>query len=292
MNLDRRQFASAAWSGLALFVIPGWFAACARTDSKQVGQLEPGQRPRLVLHTPDDEARREVLGTLLGLYLMHAEDAELAWLAACDIECATTLQLDYRGFDLKRVHAVLFVPGEPPVAAIEGDFPYENLYAAPEGEPTREWSNAKLDVQLRARTKTNNAWIAAQLAKVLGPGSRASELGCARERERFGDLPIGQQPSFECALSTPFLSAAKAAQRPSQRVEWSGALASVVRERWRTISPQGSSWASYHGCGVDLETPPPSRELMTMACGIGHSPQYTRRFLYLFSADERAEFDR
>jgi hypothetical protein len=292
MNLNRRQFARAASSGLALFAIPGWFAACQRADSSQVGQLEPGERPRLVLHVPDDEARRDTLGLLLGLFLMHGDDAELAWLAACDIECATTLQLDYRGFDLSRVHALLFVPGEPPVVALEGNFPFEDLYAVPDDERNVEWSNQLLDKRLRTRTTANNTWIAAQLAKVLGPGSRAFELGCARERERFGELPVGQQPSFECALSTPFLSADKAAQRPSQSVEWSGALASVVRERWRSISPKGSSWAGSHGCGLDLETPPPSRELLLYACGMGHSPEFTRRFLYLFTADERAEFAR
>lgn len=291
-RLDRRQFVSVAASGLALFVIPGWFAACSRTGSSPVGQLEAGDKPRLVLHAPDEGARREILGLLLGLFLMHGDDAELAWLAGCDIECATTLQLDYRGFDLGKVHAVLFVPGEPPVVALEGSFPFEDLYAATEGEPTREWSSATMNAQLRARTKANNAWIAAQLAKVLGPGSRAFELGCARERERSGDLPVGQQPSFECALATPFLSIAQSARQPTQSVEWSGALASVVRERWRTISPQGSSWAKSGGCGLNLETPPPSRELVAYACGMGHSPEFTQRFLYLFSADERAEFGR
>jgi hypothetical protein len=285
-RFDRRQFASVASSGIALFAIPGWFAACARTGSGANAQLEAGDRPRLVLHVPDDLVRRERLGPILGLFLLHGADAELAPLATCDIECATTLQLDYRGFDLGKVHAVLFVPGEPSIVALEGSFSFEDLYAATEGEPTREWSNQLLDKLLRERTKANNAWIAAQLAKVLGPGSRAFELGCARERERQGDLPAGQRPSVECALATPFLSIAQAALDSSQNVEWNGLLASIVRERWTTASPKGSSWASSHGCGTTFESPPPADVRVVMACGMGHTPELTRRFLYLFSAEE------
>lgn len=274
-----------------MFAIPGWFAACARTGSSAVAPVELGERPRLVLHVSDDQARRLRLGEHLGLFLMHGRDDELAWLAACELACATTSELKDCGLDLARVHAVLFVPGEQPIAALEGSFPVEDIYAAPPGERTIEFDPERLDRRLRPRAEANHAWIASQLAKSLGPGSRAFESGCARERAAQGSLPVDQRPSNACALATPFLALEQAARMPDRRAEWESLLADVVRERWTKASPEGSSWGTRGGCEVEYENPPPKFQQINIACGIGFTPEYSRRFLRLFSAAELAGLD-
>lgn len=286
-HLDRRQFARAASSGLALFAIPGWFAACARTERSPV---QPSERPVLVLRVHDDVSLRRQLGESFGLYLIHGTDEQLAWLATCDLACATTDELESHGLDLTGVHALLLCPGAAPRVVLCGEFPSVRL----EGEaqearaPTPMWGSPEENQLLRSRAEADYAWIAEQLVEALGPGSSAFEWGCARDRRAAGELPTGATPTFTRALETPFLALEQAARSSARRAAWNAELASVVHERWRSTAPQGSSWSSYSGCGIEFENLPAASEALAVACGMGHVPEYSRRFLYLFNADERA----
>jgi hypothetical protein len=51
--------------------------------------------------------------------------------------------------------------------------------------------------------------------------------------------------------------------------------------RVRAKPPPGARWANSWGCGVDIENAPPE-EKMLVACGMGHTPERSRRFLYFF----------
>jgi hypothetical protein len=290
MTLDRRQFARAASSGIALFAIPGWFAACARTKALAVEPPPdvPDARPLLVLHVSDDLERRWRLGEIFGLFLMHGRDAELAALATCDLACATTAELKDCGLDLAQVHALVLAPGAQPAVALEGEFPFEDIHADPEDELAFEWSKENLDKLMRANAEANYAWIAEQLGRALGPGSVAFEFGCRLERQRHGELGDGATPTLERALARPFLALERAERLPEQRAEWQRALAGVTRERWVRASPKGSSWANAGFCGRRYENLPSAARQVSRMCGMAQTPEYTRRFLYLFTADERA----
>ncbi|AKT36694.1 hypothetical protein [Chondromyces crocatus] len=64
------------------------------------------------------------------------------------------------------------------------------------------------------------------------------------------------------------------------------ARAAGVRARLVKQPPAGARWASASGCGVTIEG---EQNRPMMACGMGHVPEKSRRFLYFFSLQrERA----
>jgi hypothetical protein len=277
-QLDRRHFARAASSGLALFAIPGWFAACAR-PRPAVGLPAPGpdeNRPRLLLHVSNDEARRWRLGQVFGIFLMRGAPEELAPLATCELRCATTTDLEAWGVDLTEAHAILDVRGQAPAIALRGNFPNED-YDSSAFEPD--------DRRYAERVHGNHRWIAAQLAQALGPGSPAFERGLARERAAGLGFDANASPSPERVSSAPCHSLAAAQANPSTREAWHKALATFAVDRWLDEAPAGSSWATTYGCAETLEKPL-HEEQLSIRCGMGHVPAMGRRFLHLFSVEE------
>lgn len=276
MNLDRRQFARAASSGLALFAIPGWFAACQRAEqgSEKGGGGVGGGGVRLVLHVEKDLERRERLGDLFGSFLMKARIEEQAPLATCEIACATTEELAGLGIELDGVLAVLMVPGKKPIAAL-----------AELVEPGTQDADGSAEVDYDVSMRSDHERLAAQLARALGPGSAALDYGVEREHARLGALPAGSDPSVELARTRP-CQALRAAQRdPEQREAWLLQLALVVRDRWTRQAPAGSTWVERHGCGLEWGQPNPNEALGAL-CGMGDVPEYAKRFLHFYSGDE------
>ncbi|WP_441289361.1 hypothetical protein ACSRUE_00825 [Sorangium sp. KYC3313] len=62
------------------------------------------------------------------------------------------------------------------------------------------------------------------------------------------------------------------------------ARAASVRARLVKAPPAGARWAIASGCGIDVEG---AEDSGLMACGMGHVPSKSRRFLYFFSVDGR-----
>jgi hypothetical protein len=114
MELDRRQVVRASAAGLALFALPGMFAARARAERGQVAEPEPERREWarfvLALHASEDLGQRMELGECFGSFLLHAEDEQLAPLAVCDIVSATTDEMLGLPWPGAPVHAVLLEP--------------------------------------------------------------------------------------------------------------------------------------------------------------------------------------
>ncbi|MBN8612860.1 MAG: hypothetical protein J0L92_19855 [Deltaproteobacteria bacterium] len=69
-----------------------------------------------------------------------------------------------------------------------------------------------------------------------------------------------------------------AASTPAQRT---AARARAI-DTYRAHRVRGSYWAFSGGCGVSVEDAPPQLESM-VACGMGHTPERARRFLYFFA---------
>jgi hypothetical protein len=303
MNLDRRQFARAASSGIALFVVPGWFAACQRARDSERTSFGPGERPLLLLHVSDDWQRRDQLGEVFGVFLLNASDEELALLATCDIACATTAELERAGVESANVHAVLQAPGEPALAAIAGEipFPVYNPYVFRLGEPQPEPITESFDDWIVPRVAVNHAWLSAQLARALGPGSRAFELGLARDAVARGPVSADVAPTSERATATPCLAFEQAQRHPEHRSEWLLLLATQVRDRWSVVGPPGSGWARGGGCGEELELPSPAPSWqvgprlpsLMVGCGQAYIPEISRRFLrfHCESLNQVAPFD-
>src|SRR5262249_13565244 len=59
-------------------------------------------------------------------------------------------------------------------------------------------------------------------------------------------------------------------------------LAASVASRVREKPPLGAKWALSGGCGVEIENPEPEEPNVAVACGMGHTPKRSRRFLYFY----------
>ncbi|MCY3003755.1 MAG: hypothetical protein NTV21_18315 [Planctomycetota bacterium] len=276
MNLDRRQFARAASSSLALFAIPGWFAACQRAEqgSADGGAGAAGEGVKLVLHVEKDVGRREKLGELFGSFLMKARIEAQAPLATCEISCATTEELGELGIALEGVPAVLVVPGMKPFAAV-----------VELEEPNAQKARAIAEMEYDMRLRSEHEQLAAQLSRALGPGSAALNYGIERERAQSGVLAAGSDPSAELARTRPCQALRAASQEAEQRDAWLLQLALVVRDRWTKHAPAGSVWAEDRGCGVSYELPDGTQRVGAL-CGMGDVPELAQRFLHFFSSEE------
>lgn len=58
------------------------------------------------------------------------------------------------------------------------------------------------------------------------------------------------------------------------------ALAKEVRQRLTVKPPRGVKWAKSYGCGTEIEG---DDDRMGVACGMGHVPKKSQRFLYFFT---------
>ncbi|WP_438026025.1 hypothetical protein [Sorangium sp. So ce233] len=65
-----------------------------------------------------------------------------------------------------------------------------------------------------------------------------------------------------------------------------GARAASVRARFVKQPPVGARWARSTGCGTEVEGVDDDAQKM-LACGMGHVPEKSRRFLYFFAAPRR-----
>lgn len=230
----------------------------------------------LVLHVADDEGRRRRLGQLFGVFLLRGEPADLAPLATCELACATTAELAGCGEDLSKLKALLKTSEHGEVVALSGEFPFE--------EPSDQDSDP-YGLAFAESVRKNLAWMAAQLAKVLGPGSAAFEAGLARERAAGLGFDASATPSPGRASSAPCHALAAAAANPATREAWNLELTNFAVNRWFDAAPRGSSWATNRGCVEVIESRRRDEQLSTK-CGMGHVPPIAQRFLYLFSAEE------
>jgi hypothetical protein len=57
-------------------------------------------------------------------------------------------------------------------------------------------------------------------------------------------------------------------------------LAKEVRQKLTIKPPRGVRWAKSYGCGTEVEGEP---ESLGVACGMGHVPKKSQRFLYFFT---------
>jgi hypothetical protein len=73
-------------------------------------------------------------------------------------------------------------------------------------------------------------------------------------------------------------------------IELKARLNALSAARVRTKPPPGARWAVSLGCGIDIEGSSPEDKLL-VACGMGHTPERSRRFLLFFKHPYREETD-
>ncbi|WP_437813618.1 hypothetical protein [Sorangium sp. So ce1078] len=137
---------------------------------------------------------------------------------------------------------------------------------------------------LMVLVRTDKVPVAATQLHVALPaydGMRGVVTGSWEERQKHEDSIAAQRIGALGALLRKGLGA------DEQNLE---ARAASVRARLVKAPPGGAHWAIASGCGTTVEGVEDDGGLM--ACGMGHVPSKSRRFLYFFSVDGRGASSR
>lgn len=117
----------------------------------------------------------------------------------------------------------------------------------------------------------------AVLARLPAEQSRAATLQ-AQSAQALAQLPLVEADRLAALL----LLRAAEEQDPKARVALRKALAQAAAGRLRQQQVSGSRWARSDGCGTTFEDEKDDRAMM-VACGMGHVPAKSARFLYFFT---------
>jgi hypothetical protein len=214
-------------------------------------------RPLLVLIIPDDDGEKWERGRAFGEWLNHGTDAQLAPLALVEVAC---LRLD----ELERVYDG---PSDPLMLLID-----------PSEQKPMQILNATLP---RYADRYGIVVI---------------EAGGQSPKPPDDETVFGQRVGILARLVG---DAVAPGPLPAERTH---ALAERAKTKLRDRPPPGAHWASSSGCGTSIEQTPEEkaaeeRELeqqlargiiamktmVSVGCGMGHVPEKSSRFLYLFS---------
>lgn len=307
MSFDRREFLTRAGGGLVALSIPGWRVFAQGTGSIGADRQERDRaaaaaferarlkgRPLLVINVPEDPAGRSYRGGLFGTHLNRAAGEAAAELAMCEIWCATATEIR-RAWKIEApigdgIQAVLIETDGSAPAFITGEVPPD-----PEFD---YWSEAARDPSKWIEAEqAKQRWLAQRIHEVLVPDLTTLLRRVQAERDALAARP---DPSIGSRLSDRESPTARHAEivpawtywrtqtaEPKDRLLWIELLASEAVRRWRVLPPPRSRWATTKVCAIDVEYLEGDPELEDdriagFACGIGHTPEYSSRFLLFF----------
>jgi hypothetical protein len=308
--MKRRHFLSAAAFSLGSLAWPDWlrqaFADPACGDDRYLAAVSGGFRrahlagkPLLCLVIPKDDTARYERGHAFGEVLNHGSDEDLAPLALCEVVCAPMAALRRivpaagEGEPLMVLVDTAATPatGVRLSAELPKDEPFDRFAV---GNDEKDWRKAMEEGQRR-----EEAAIARRidtLGRLLRTGitgaslqQRVAQARAALPKELLDrverDIAKGGPPVPELVHPAAALWAQAAlAARGKRRAEVVHALAEAVRGRLVQAPIPGSRWARASGCGLDIEG---ETGVALVACGMGHVPEKSQRFLYFFAT--RAE---
>jgi hypothetical protein len=282
--MTRRHFllglsAGAASTALTLLGADWWehspLKAAHLLDAVFEGAKANG-KPLLVLVIPSNHEQAWFRGEQMGALLNHATHVQLAPLGLCELVCVPEAQVRAR-FPVVPAGSELVLVETDEAAPSPRMIEFERGPALP--------SPQAMDFKEHERvTLARSHWQLDALAQRL----EVELWGRAGMRQRRLDqLRAAQGSGVELAaqaerLKKPgqaFVSAALAMNDGSD--ECIAALAQGVAARWRDQAPPGSQWAR-SGCGVRIEGELLRLSRIGYSCGIGHAPELSRRFLYLY----------
>lgn len=277
-------------------------------------------KPLLVLVIPADGGQKYDRGRAFGEYLNHGSPEQLAPLALCEVACAEMAKLRRlvpaagEGEPLMVLVETDRVPAQVQrldVALVEDD--RERGWRVVDEEPVeppkkKETEEERWQRRFDARQRREEAVIARRIEQIAVLVREAVQPDVARLAERAAQArahvhSIGQSvgagvatAQFELSLASgvevsqaevedaPALVALAAARAQGVRREaLLGLLARVVEARLRRVPPSGSRWAVSSGCGTRIEG---ETQQVMVACGMGHVPEKSARFLYFFAKND------
>lgn len=311
MTMQRRRFLEVTVGATAAgMVIPGWIArafgqdipthgespvAPARAPTTSVATLSAAYReaqrlgkPLLVLVVPDEQSgeswsRARAFGELLN----HGNDDAMIALSLTHVVCAKMSEL--------RQLVPTAPAGEPMMVLVETDhvpaavhgIDPRLVFDAPGGR-SDDWDeriareDRGVDQRLAQLTRELVNTVAPSAAVLTARAQLARSHASARvlaaaNRAIVGgprlDGPIADSVAAVIALAAQ--SAAPAVQRSLRQSLVNGAQA-----RLRDARVPGSMWAVSGGCGTTIEG---VQESIGVGCGMGSTPERSRRFLFFFT---------
>jgi len=277
--MNRRKFLQGTLATLALPAFIGRAFADPACDAKSrlaraFRRAAKSGKPLLVLVIPTDRGEVWARGRLLGSYLNHADDKQLAPIALAEVACAT----------MKELHTIVphRMKSDPLMVLVETvSVPAQAIPFAP--PPSRNPFQGRGDAQqdVDADIDADIAAVARIVRQALLPDAATIDRRARQNRAR---LSTEQLAATDDPTALPEVIDRAAAVLFSQ----GGAedrLARAAAERLRLHAVPGSNWASSHGCGTTIEGVPDDEQRM-VACGMGHVPAKATRFLYFFVQNE------
>ena len=299
---SRRKFFAGVAVGAGATALPHWLA---HAFGLKVLHLLPGDfdRPQcliadsrrdtlLVLVIPREPDERWHRGYVLGALLNYGTDEQLAPLSAVDVRCAFASELTDLGAE--RVEgepwAVLVDKASGRSRAIDLPLPSLEEIAKELGvdQPEEDVASAGVwgDPEIRASVRQIDILAAAIVGAIeeelpaLAKAEQARLDPADREhldRSLRDGIPLPHALLERCAAQLLVAARSSASDLPPEYVR--NLLAQAVRVRLVARAIPGSRWARGGGCGVQIEGEEPSMA----ACGMGHVPRLSRRFLHFFS---------
>jgi hypothetical protein len=253
-------------------------------------------KPLLALIIPGDRSQKWLRGEQLGSWLNHGSPEQRWPLALCEVVCAEMN-------DLRQLVPTVGL-GEPLMVLIETDRVPATVRRLetklPDGRSEnsgvlnnpREWQERERRIDQEIETRI------ALLAKLLHD---AVALDAAMLEQRVAQvrtvLPPEQasvdgpgkktlRPEEADAMAAVLALAASRADRPQRSAHYN-LLADAVDQRLRKQRVPGSYWARHSGCGTTIEGAEDRGAMV--ACGMGHVPEKSQRFLYFFTVPKRGD---
>jgi hypothetical protein len=317
--IDRRALVRAAAATAAgAFALPEVLRAFAvRQDpqpgGQQGGRKEPSRaeqvaaavtrskaegKPLLVFVVParqEDQGARQLR---LGAFLNHGGSNALLEVALCVPVCTSVDDLkahlggkEIGGKEIAGEPLMLlvdFAAGEAPVVvAIDPKF---------DEPPSRRSKQLPAEEFLAADKKAIEAGIeatTAELHKALHVGGDSLTRLAQRVRDRLADQEQrkldawfaaspagGAVPADELLVRAAAVVRVAAGKQPdAQRAATTAVLLAAIDRALVHKRIAGSRWATSTGCGERIEDPEPGEPGLDVACGMGHVPELSRRFL-------------
>lgn len=309
--MHRRKFLGTVAVGLGASALPVWLSrsfglggeTCPATPEdpppapadpiRSECNANPGAptKPKLVLVIPAENVTAQWdRGQAFGEYLNHGSDEQLGLFAAFDVVCRRVDQLP------PSVQAL--VTGEPLMIVLDehGPVPVRPLDGTLPPHPERSFGGDHEPTPFESFEDLENSIIAARtaiLADLLRSALPHSALVLQATREHaalacdeaaaFLDLPNRLHtltPAIvDRGAATTMLAIRR--QTPDARARLWALLAAAVHARLTYHPVDGAPWARGGGCGVRVEGDDSPHGV---ACGMGHVPRKSVRFLKFFTA--------
>lgn len=310
--MHRRKFLGTVAVGLGATALPVWLSrsfglsgqTCPATPEDPPAPADPPRsechavpgapsKPRLVLVIPaEDVAAQWNRGQAFGEYLNHGRDEQLGLFAAFDVICRRMDQLPPSVRELVEGEPLMIVldpDGPAPVRPLDATLPphpesRRGGFADEEDRPFEDFA-ALEDAVVDARITI--------LADLLESALPHDALARQADRERAA-LACDEAAAFreltdrvhtltpalvDRAAATTMLALRR--QDPDTRARLWALLAAAVHARLTYHPVDGAPWARGGGCGVRVEGDDSPHH---MACGMGHVPRKSVRFLKFFAS--------